>query len=211
MVFLLLHAVGLFVSQDLIGHDFLLSLLEGFLPTVGAELVQEIKRLAGEEAVQWTALGAFLWFGLLVFVEVDYAVNVVFETSRQRHPLMSTAIAFALLGLMNVLFTLSFLATQALNLLARHAPRIRGLDTMTIVAHHFMLSYMLPFALLVIAVTGLYRYLPKSRPPWRHAVGGGVLMALLWKFAKHVFSLYIQSLGIYSLMYGSLGDVIFSV
>ncbi len=202
LVFLLLSLTSA-VSHELLGHEHLLNLLQGFVPDLGAELAGEIARLAAEQTVRWVAFGAFVWFGLLVFYEVDYAVNVVFGTAHLRHPFGSTLVAFALLGLVGLFFTLSFLATQILQMLLRHASRIGNLDFTGAMANHFLLSYLLPFILVLAVGTGLYRYLPRARPTWREAAIGGITLAFLWEVAKHAFTLYVQHLTIYSLMYGS--------
>ncbi|MBI4400669.1 MAG: YihY/virulence factor BrkB family protein, partial [Nitrospirae bacterium] len=57
---------------------------------------------------------------------------------------------------------------------------------------------------LLVAVTCLYRYVPQKQPPWRDAMVGGMVLTLLWECAKHLFSNYVQSLTVYSRMYGSL-------
>ncbi|MBM4121027.1 MAG: YihY/virulence factor BrkB family protein [Nitrospira sp.] len=204
MIYLLLYFIGFVVSQDRIGHEFLVNFLQGFLPTLGADMTEEVKRLAGEQIVRWVVFLAFVWFGMLVFYEVEYAVNVVFESPRKRHPLISTMMSVALLGLVEVLMILSYLVTQILGLLVSYAPRIAGIDLVAIAAHKFLLAYVLPFALVLAAVTCLYRYLPAERPAWREAAVGGLVLALLWESAKHLFSTYVQHLTVYSRMYGSL-------
>jgi membrane protein len=202
LVFLLL-SVASGVSHELMGHDYLLRLLQGFMPELGDELAAEVSRLAGEQTVRWVAGASFVWFGLLVFYEVDYAVNVVFGTVHLRHALGATAVAIGLLGLVGLFFTLSFLVTQILQILAHQASRIGNLDVEGLVGNHFMLSYLLPFILVFAGATGIYRYLPRRRPTWREAAIGGMTLASLWELAKHAFSLYVQTLTVYSLMYGS--------
>ena len=75
---------------------------------------------------------------------------------------------------------------------------------MAVATYEFLLSYSLPFLLVLTAVTCLYRYLPRTRPLWRDAAVGGMIFALLWEGAKHLFSIYVPSLTVYSRMYGSL-------
>jgi len=70
--------------------------------------------------------------------------------------------------------------------------------------YRFLLSYLVPFVLVLVAVAGLYRYLPQRRPAWRNAVTGAFIFSLLWEIAKHVFSSYVPTLSVYSRMYGSL-------
>ncbi|MGH7229776.1 MAG: YihY/virulence factor BrkB family protein [Nitrospiraceae bacterium] len=204
LIFLLLYGISFVVSQERIGFDFLLNFLEGFLPTLGVQLAEEIRRLASEQVMQWVVFFTFVWFGLLVFYELDYTVNVVFEVPLHRHPLISMAVSIVLLALVGLLLLLSYVVTQVLGLMVQHAPRIAGIDVVAVTAHGLLLSYLLPFILVLMAVTCLYRYLPHRTPPWRHAIVGGLVLAVLWEFAKHVFSSYVQDLTVYSRMYGSL-------
>jgi membrane protein len=204
LIFLLLYGISFVVSQERIGFEFLLNFLEGFLPTLGTQLAEEIRRLASEQVVQWVVFFTIAWFGLLVFYELDYTVNVVFEVPQQRHPLISVVVSIVLLSLMGLLLILSYVVTQVLGLLVQYAPRIADIDVMAVTAHRFLLAYLLPFFLVLIAVTCLYRYLPHSRPAWRYAIVGGLLLAVLWELAKHIFSSYVQDLTVYSRMYGSL-------
>ncbi len=204
MVFLLLYGVSFVLSHEQVGHEFLVSFFQGFMPNLGPELSEEIKRISQEEVVRLVVFLTFAWFGLLVFIEVEYAVNVVFESPHKRHPLISTALSIALIGLVALLFILSYLVTQILSILISSAPRLGNLDKVALGVHHFLLSYTMPFLLLLLGVTCLYRYLPHHRPAWREALAGGLVLAVLWELTKHLFTNYIQTLAVYGRMYGSL-------
>ncbi len=208
LVFLLLNVLGFFVSHDRIGHEYLVNFMEGFLPNAWPQLADEVERVASERTVRWVVLLTFAWFATLVFYEIEYAMHVVFGTSTRRNPLVATARSVALLGLFGLLVVVSFMATQVMNLLVSVAPRIGGLGVLVSAASQFLLSYFLPFVLLLTSVTCLYRYLPQVRPGWREAFTGGLFLALLWELAKHVFSSYVQNLTVYGRMYGSLLAVV---
>ncbi len=203
MVFLLLNVIGYYVSHD-IGHEYILTFMESFHPNMWPQLKEEIERVSTEKTVRWVVLATFAWFASLVFYEVEYAVQVVFETTGTRNPVIASLRSVALLGLLGVLLCLSFLATQITNELVSLAPRIGGLDVMASAAGQFLLSYLLPFVLLLVSVTCLYRYLPQKRPAWHEALVGGLFLALLWELAKHLFTSYVQNLSVYGRMYGSL-------
>ena len=208
MVFLLLYFVSFIVSQDVIGYQFLLIFLKGFLPSVGTGLAEEIRRVAQLDEVRWIIFFMFVWFGALVFYELDYAMNIVFGTAGQRHPLISTAIAVALVGLLAVLLIVSYVATQTIELLTAHAPHLWGMDLVAIAAHDFLLAYTLPFVLAFLSVTCLYRYLPHRRPTWRDATIGGIVFSLLWVAAKLIFTTYAEQAAVYTRIYGSLLEVV---
>ena len=203
LIFVLLYGLSTVLRQQ-VGHELMLNFLNGFLPALGPDLAEEIKRVAGIEAVRWVIVATAIWFGMQVFYEMDYAVNVVFGTQRTRHPLLSTAMSAALIGLVGLLLLVSYLVTQILGVLVLYAPRMGKLDVAAVIAYRFLLSYLLPFAIVLLAVAGLYRYLPQRRPRWLHAFIGGLILAILWEMAKHLFSNYVTTLAVYSRLYGSL-------
>jgi membrane protein len=53
-----------------------------------------------------------------------------------------------------------------------------------------------------------YRYVPRQRMRARDALAGALLASVLWEIAKQLFRLYIERVGIYSAVYGSLGVTI---
>jgi membrane protein len=207
-VFLLLYVVSFLVAQDQIGDQFLMGFLETFLPRVGDALAEEIKRVAGLQAVRWLVFLAFVWFGGLVFYEVEYAVNVVFETPRRRHPVVSTLVALALFGLAEVLLILSYLVTLTMSMAVRYAPQFAGMDLAAVAAKHLLVGYALPFSLVFAAMMCLYRFVPRPAPAWQNAAIGALVLALLWELAKHLFGGYVRHLSIYGRMYGSLLEVV---
>lgn len=208
LVFLLLYGISFLVSQDVIGEQFLLSFLKGFLPSLGERLAEELHRISALESVRWIVFLSFFWFGGLVFYELDYALNVVFESARRRHPLISTAISVALLGSTGLLLIISYVATQTINFLTGYAPRLWGLDLVALAAHDFQLTYTLPLCLAFLTVSLLYRYVPRRRPEWREAMAGALTFGVLWVAAKLLFVTYSGYATVYVKLYGSLLEVV---
>jgi membrane protein len=211
LVFLLLYGLSFVVSQDVIGAQVLLSVLTGFLPSMGDHVVTELHRVSALETVRWAVFLAFVWFGALVFYELDYALNVVFESAWRRHPIISTAIAVASLGVTGLVLILSYVATQAVNFLTAYAPRLWGLDLLALAAHDLFLTYTVPFSLAFLTVTGLYRLVPRRRPQWREAMIGALTFSLLWVAAKLLFVTYSTYATVYGDLYGSLLEVILTL
>ena len=206
--FMLLYGVSFVVSHEVIGGQVLLSFLKGFLPTLGERLAVEFQRIGELDTVRWLVFLSFAWFGTLVFYELDYALNVVFDSTWQRHPLISTAIAVALQGAMGLLLILSYVATQTVNLLTAYAPHLWGLDLIALAAHDMFLTYTIPFLMAFITVGALYRYVPRRRPQWREAMIGSLTFSLLWVAAKLIFVTYNEYATVYTKLYGSLLEVI---
>jgi len=208
LVFLLLYGLSFVVNQDVIGEQVLLSFLKGFLPSLGEHIAKELHRVSALETVRWAVFLTFVWFGTLVFYELDYALNVVFESTWRRHPLISTGIAVASLAATEFVLLLSYGATQIVNFLTGYAPRLWGLDLLALAAHDLFLTYTLPFSLAFLAVAGLYRLVPRRRPQWREAMIGALTFSVLWIATKFLFVTYITYATVYAHLYGSLLEVI---
>ncbi len=206
--FLLLYGLSFVVSQEVIGEQVLPHFLEGFLPSMGELVAKELHRVGGLETVRWAVFLTFVWFGTLVFYELDYALNVVFESTWRRHPLISTGIAVASLAVTEFAMLLSYGATYIVNILTGYVPTLWGLDLLALAAHDLFLTYTLPFALAFLAVTGLYRFVPRRRPQWREAMIGALTFSLLWVAAKLLFVTYSTYASVYAHLYGSLLEVI---
>lgn len=208
LVFLLLYGLSFVVNQEVIGEQVLLGFLKGFLPSLGEHIAKELHRVSALETVRWAVFLTFVWFGTLVFYELDYALNVVFESTWRRHPLISTGIAVASLAATEFVLLLSYGATQIVNFLTGYAPRLWGLDLLALAAHDLFLTYTLPFALAFLAVTVLYRLVPRRRPQWREAMIGALTFSLLWIATKLLFVTYITYATVYAQLYGSLLEII---
>lgn len=208
LVFLLLYGISFLVSQDVIGEQFLLSFLKGFLPSLGDDLAVELHRISALETVRWVVFLSFAWFGSLVFYELDYALNVVFGSTKRRHPLISTAISVALLAATGLLLIVSYVATQSINYLTGFVPNLWGLDLVALAAHDVLLTYTVPFALSFLTVTCLYRFVPRRHPQWREAMLGATTFGLLWVAAKLLFITYGEYATIYVRLYGSLLEIV---
>src|SRR4026208_1687609 len=82
--FMVLYGVSFVVSHEVIGGRVLLSFLIGFLPTLGERLAEEFQRIGELDTVRWLVFLSFAWFGTLGFSVVDYALNVVFDSTWTR-------------------------------------------------------------------------------------------------------------------------------
>lgn len=63
------------------------------------------------------------------------------------------------------------------------------------------------FALQAFGMAALYHYVPNTRVLWRHALTGGVFVAVGAEVAKHLLSWYLQQVPSYSTIYGAFATV----
>ena len=53
-----------------------------------------------------------------------------------------------------------------------------------------------------------YKFLPRPRPALRYALGGAAIAALLLEGARRIFSIYVDRVATYDIVYGSIGSII---
>lgn len=64
-----------------------------------------------------------------------------------------------------------------------------------------------PWLVTFIAFTAIYRWVPNTRVPWKHALAGGLIAMLLFELAKWGFAQYIKWVPTYNLLYGGLAAI----
>lgn len=211
LVCLLLFVLGRILSQEQPASGVVFKFLGMFFPhvtTIGPDAAAEIQALSSQLGVQGAILAAFVWAAMQVFGEIDYSINVVFECQRKRNPITSTIASAALLGLVQFVLLVSYVAAQFFRFVVAYAPSVAGLDRVAAAANSLILGRILPLALVSGSVALLFRYLPRSRPGWGAALTGALLFASLWELAKHLYVSYVVNSARFGRMYGSLLGIV---
>jgi len=211
---LLLFGFGQVLGYDPASLEILRSTVRSFFPALDVgrlDLSHEVLRLSNQIGVQWAVVAAFAWAAMQVFRELDFAVNKVFESEKKRHPIGSTILSIALLGLAQFVFVASCLVTRIFDSMAATAPRDAELGMLAAAAKGIVLSRILPFAMVLGTVTLLYRFLPRQKPSWRRGFTGALLFTLLWELAKDFFARYVLRFSRYGQMYGSLLAIVLAM
>jgi membrane protein len=63
------------------------------------------------------------------------------------------------------------------------------------------------FMLLMLAMSALFRYVPNTDVRWRHALAGGVFVALGFEVARRALGLYVSAVPGISMVYGAFATV----
>jgi membrane protein len=66
-----------------------------------------------------------------------------------------------------------------------------------------LLMEMLEFTLFSLAVSGLFRFVPNTFVRWRHALAGGVFVAIGFEIAKRLMGWYLGKVTTYAAIYGA--------
>ena len=138
---------------------------------------------------------------LALLVTIDRTLGQIWRVSRQRNWAQRVLIYWAGLILGPLLLGGSLAISSYL-----FTGYLSGLGDWLPVSVRTLLD-LVEFCLLVGCVTGLYYYLPNTRVDWRHALIGGVAVALGLELAKRVLALYLAQMPTYSAIYGAFSAV----
>ncbi|HLE43490.1 MAG TPA: YihY/virulence factor BrkB family protein [Methylomirabilota bacterium] len=143
-------------------------------------------------------------FASQLFALTRAVVNRAFRVRQRRrflHGLLFDLFVVALLGTLAVGFAgamalaaLGELALGALPPPFTVAVRLRRLFSMPVLS-----------ALAVGLLFVVYRTFPNTRVPARAAAIATVAVAPLWELARRIFTAYVSGVGVYGMLYGSLG------
>ena len=205
--FLLLVIAG---SAFLISNEMVLrevvERLGALLPVYQAEMEAALRAVIDARGVS-SLIGTLilLFFASQLFAATRLVLNRVFQ-HKGRGLIHGMLFDVGMILLLTVVFLASIAVTGAfawVRGIALLADRGEFVST----AFHWaglLLALLLDTALFVV----IYRFVPNRRIRWSSVLAGGLATAVLWESAKQAFRWWIQGIGLYSAVYGSLGVTI---
>lgn len=133
------------------------------------------------------------------------AMPRAYDVPETRPFLLRYALAIILTLLGGVGIIASFVTIVGGALLTQSAANRAGIDPSGVIA---VVRWPIVFAALAVAVAVILRYAGNVRPPWRWALLGGAVFAVLWLVATFVLAFYVANFGRYNATYGAIGGVI---
>ena len=140
--------------------------------------------------------GFLLLSALSLVLTIDTTLNGIWRVRRARPLAQRVLMYWAVL-------TFGPLALAALLGMASYAASVsRGLVSALPAVWQFLLDF-LEFALVAGGMTALYRFVPNTFVRWRHALAGGLFVALGIELAKKGLALYLSNMPSMSAIYGA--------
>lgn len=204
-VLLLVAGGGFLLSDERILRE-VLDRLSTLLPVYQSEMEAILRRVVDARGVT-SVVGTLIlvFFASQLFAATRLVLNRVFQHEGRSliHGMLFDVWMILVLGLL-------FLATIGVTAVFGW---VRGIALVLGQAHLVTtvfrwaglgLVLLLDMALFVV----LYRFVPHRRIRWSSVLAGSLATAVLWGVAKQAFRWYIEQIGLYSAVYGSLGVTI---
>ncbi|MBI5439003.1 MAG: YihY family inner membrane protein [Nitrosomonadales bacterium] len=177
-------------------------LLNNLMPEMSGKLITRYMQQFTESAMRLKTVGiVFLGVtAMLLMLTIDHAFNKIWRVSRPRPLLKRLVIYWAVLTLAPLLIGASLSLTSWLvGLSMGYASQIPvfGVGSLKI----------LPVLFTTLAFAILFRLVPNSYVPHKHALIGAVVAAVMFESMNRMFGYYISHFSTYKLVYGAFASV----
>ena len=196
---LLIAAGGFLLSDEMVIRQVLARLAE-VLPVYQREMreiLTGVVRARGVSGLLGTVI--LLLFATQVFAATRLVLNRILGT-RGRSLFRGVVFDLGMIVALTLLFFLTIGVTATFAWLRRLVGR--GVASGVLFAWAgLVLGVGLDTALFAV----VYGFVPVRRVPWPSVITASLTAGILWELAKQLFRMYIEGIGVYSAVYGSLG------
>ncbi|MDP1691792.1 MAG: YihY family inner membrane protein [Burkholderiaceae bacterium] len=156
-------------------------------------------------AAKATRLGSvglvvLVFTALALMLTIDRALNAIWRVRRPRSIAQRVLVYWAALTLGPLLLGISLSLTMTVLTASKG---VIG----TLPGGLGLLLNAIEFLLLAAGMAGLYHYVPNTQVRWRHAIAGGVFVAIGVELAKSGLAWYLGAMPTYSTVYGAFATV----
>jgi membrane protein len=211
-LFLLVSAAAYILGSSEQAHRMVQVLMDGIFPHTSDVISKEVQAISNRAAVLGL-LGflSMIWTASVIFSSLEAAMMVVFRIEDKRKFWKAKLLALAMIPAAGLIFFLSLFVTAFSGVMETFEFTLFGVDIARSFLLEFFLGYILPYLVLVLALTAIYKIIPNTDIAFRHALSGGATGAFLFELAKHFFAWYVGRSQQYSIIYGSLEAIVILV
>lgn len=145
-------------------------------------------------------LVALLFSAMALMLTIDRALNAIWRVRRPRPIAQRVLVYWSAVTLGPLLLGVSLTATSYA------VSAARGYAGTLPQGFGFVLA-VLEFVLIALGVAALFHYVPNTYVRWRHALIGGLFVAVGFAGAKRLLALYFGTVPTYNMIYGAFATV----
>ena len=200
-----LFVVALF--GQLLGNNpefnlFLYSRLSSLFPSATEKISQDIVNVISHRGLGKFSLLLYGFLSFQLFRSLEHALNIIFKTKIKRLLLRSLLASMVMITLIIVLISMAFIAASLIPLITELKPSFPEIRFSRVTA--FLVGYLLPFIMVLLTMTAVYRILPRTQVSFLQAFKGACFTAVMLELAKHLFTLYVVRVAHFGAVYGPL-------
>lgn len=211
-LFLLVSAAGYILGSSEQAHQMAISFFDRLFPQASTLIFREVRAISQRAGVLgWVGFLSMIWTASVIFSSLEFAMGVVFRVERRRPFWKSKLLALSMIPASALIFFLSLFVTAFAKVMETYEFKFFGLNLMESDLSEFLVGYLLPYLVLALGFTAIYKIIPNTTTSFRHALAGGTSCAFLFEVAKHFFTWYVGRFHQYNIIYGSLEAIVILV
>ncbi|HXN15666.1 MAG TPA: YihY family inner membrane protein [Usitatibacter sp.] len=174
-------------------------LLHNLMPDIAAKIITVSMEEVSARAARLTGVGLAALFVIAVtqLMIMERSLNAIWRVQRSRPYWISV------LGYVALLLTGPLLIGVSVSITTYIVSISRGVAP----SGHALLLRAVPAAMTAVAFFLIYRIIPHRQVPWRHALLGGAIAAVMFEAAKELFAFYVRLAPTYHMVYGAFAAV----
>ncbi len=200
--FILLIYVSTVLFQESLSLQKLEQYMKLFPPAISKMVIGNLDSIVSSGRVfsVISAIAVF-YFAFRVFTVMENALSIIFETHEERTTWNATLKSFVFFMVTGFILLLLFFSGSTFFVISKKLEMIPFVNGYAVILLSQIVLETIFFALS-------YKYMSHVHLPILRALTGGGIATMLWEILKHIFGLYIVSIKLYSLVYGSIGSLI---
>jgi membrane protein len=183
-------------------YAFFSARLISLFPDITKGITKELGKLISFRGIGSFSIVLYALLSFQVFSSMESALNKIFEVKKNRSFFLSVILSLTMVTLLIILILVSFIATSLVPVLGALRRVFPGLGIGILTA--FVIRYVIPFFMVLLAITGMYIFFPKIKVRFPDAFAGAIFAALFLEIAKHIFTLYVSTAIRFGTIYGPL-------
>ena len=208
----MIAASSFFSSNPQIQKDIIRA-IQNFQPYFSGDILHQLGHIEGKRKVLgWIGVLGLVWLSAAIFNAIASALNNIFRSQKTRNYFVSKLMAFGMIPTAWVIGGLSVLMSYVAALLAKTPLVLPGdIEISLTLPAQIVLRYIIPYVMIVVLVTIVYRVVPTAKIRFRTALAGSAIFAFLLEIAKQFFTWYMTNYTRYDVIFGSLETVVILV
>lgn len=208
IMFLITASLGFIIGTHGGLEDRVIGMVMKSLPYISERMIFDLKGLSSDwKAYGWLGFISLISSAELVLDATARALMKIFGVNRGYGFIRKRIIYLFILffGVLAALFSIAI--TAIARIFEGIKLEVLGLDISYYLIQSLTFRYILPFSVVVLIVSAIYKIFSGPTLNFRYALYGGMLFGVLWEAAKHLFAWYVSNFPSYNKFYGSLGTL----
>ena len=209
IIFVTVSAAGFFFEGSAEVIKTVLKATDALFPSLVELMEREVLAVVSKKGlIGGAGLIIMLWSSTLVFSSLEFSFSRIFNIEKKRSFLRSKLVSTAFLIFGGIALAASILLTTAAKIAQSKFLAAYDIKVVHFFSTDIIVPYILPVLLLTLLFASIYTVLSRRKVSLKEGLSGGLICAIMFESAKHLFTWYIANLSRHSVIYGSLGAIV---